>query len=90
MMCFILFLFFRKLLFANNVFLYQEIVLNDVENLPFPYYYYYFLNEYMFNEPSVLASSFMPGFRQAAQSLSIGPWGSQGRGLEEVLGLGLG
>lgn len=47
MMCFILFLFFRKLLFANNVFLYQEIVLNDVENLPFPYYYYYFLNEYM-------------------------------------------
>lgn len=44
---FILFLFFRKLLFANNAFLYQEIVLNDIENLPFPYYYYYFLNEYM-------------------------------------------
>lgn len=28
----------------------------------------------------------MPGFRQAAQLLSIGPWGSQDRGLEEVLG----
>lgn len=35
MMYFIFILFFRKLLFANNVFLYQEIVLNDVENLPF-------------------------------------------------------
>lgn len=30
----------------------------------------------------------MPGFRQTAQLLSIGPWGSQGRGLEEVLGWG--
>lgn len=35
MMYFILFLFFRKFLLANNVFLYQEIVLNDVEDLPF-------------------------------------------------------
>lgn len=32
----------------------------------------------------------MPSFKQAAQLLSIGPWGSQSRGLEEVLGLGLG
>lgn len=48
------------------------------------------MNTRLSHEPSVLASSFMPGFRQAAQSLSIGPWGSQGRGLEEVLGLGVG
>lgn len=32
----------------------------------------------------------MPSFKQAAQLLSIGPWGSQSRGLEEVLGLVLG
>lgn len=37
--------FFRKLLFENNVFFYQEIViLNDVENFPCPLF---FFNQYM-------------------------------------------
>lgn len=36
-----MYFFFRKLLFENNVFLYQEIViLNDVENFPIPLFFF--------------------------------------------------
>lgn len=36
-----MYFFFRKLLFANNVFLYQEIViLNDIENFPIPLFFF--------------------------------------------------
>lgn len=37
----VFFFFFRKLLFENNVFLYQEIViLNDIENFPIPLFFF--------------------------------------------------